>query len=107
MARRVPLRSSLLARLLGTSVLIALLSTSSTAWLVFRSTTLAIEQERGDVLADDVGIQDALTGYAARHGDWKGVSRTVRRLAAAPACPPALHPVVRVRSPGVRAPRSG
>ncbi|MFJ9589104.1 HAMP domain-containing sensor histidine kinase [Streptomyces acidicola] len=81
MARRVPLRSSLLARLLGTSVLIALLSTGSTAWLVFRSTTLAIEQERGDVLADDMGIQDALTGYAARHRDWKGVSRTVRRLA--------------------------
>ncbi|MFJ8600004.1 ATP-binding protein [Streptomyces shenzhenensis] len=81
MARRVPLRRSLLVRLLSISVLIALLSIGSTAWLVFRSTTLAIEQERGDVLADDMGIQDALTGYAARHRDWKGVSRTVRQLA--------------------------
>ncbi|WP_113701948.1 HAMP domain-containing sensor histidine kinase [Nonomuraea lactucae] len=83
MARRIPLRNSLLARLLSTSILIALLSVGSTAWLVFRGTTLAIEQERGQVLADDTRIRDALTGYAARHRDWDGVRGTVRELAEA------------------------
>ena len=81
MARRIPLRNSLLARLLTASMLIALLSIVSTAWLVVRSTTLAIEQERGQVLADDTSIQDALTGYAARHREWDGVTRTIRALA--------------------------
>ncbi len=81
MARKIPLRNSLLARLLSTSVLIALLSIGSTAWLVMRSTTLAIDQEHGQVLADDTRIQDVLTGYAARHRGWEEVTRTVRQLA--------------------------
>ncbi|MCX4911218.1 HAMP domain-containing sensor histidine kinase [Streptomyces sp. NBC_00878] len=80
-ARKILLRNSLLTRLLGTSLLIALLSIGSTAWLVVRSTTLSIEQERGQVLADDTSVQDTLTGYAARHRNWAGVTGTVRELA--------------------------
>ena len=80
-ARRILLRNSLLTRLLGTSLLIALLSIGSTAWLAVRGTTWAITQERGQVLADYAGVQETLTDYAARHKDWSGVTGTVRALA--------------------------
>jgi two-component system sensor histidine kinase BaeS len=79
--RKILLRNSLLTRLLGTSLLIALLSIGSTAWLVVRGTTWAITHERGQVLADDAGVQETLTDYAARHKDWAGVTGTVRALA--------------------------
>ncbi|MGW9397586.1 sensor histidine kinase [Streptomyces sp. NPDC055642] len=81
MATEVPLRNSLLLRLLLTSVVISLLSIGATAWLTVRGTSLAIEQERGQVLEDDALIQDTLTGFAASHRSWKGVERTVRDLA--------------------------
>ena len=80
MTSEVPLRNSLLFRLLVTSVLISLVSIGATAWLTVRGTTVAIEQERGQVLADDATIQETLEGFAATHSDWQGVERTVLDL---------------------------
>ncbi|MFI0502357.1 sensor histidine kinase [Streptomyces albogriseolus] len=80
MTSEVPLHNSLLFRLLVTSVLISLVSIGATAWLTVRGTTVAIEQERGQALADDATIQETLEGFAATHSDWKGVERTVLGL---------------------------
>jgi two-component system sensor histidine kinase BaeS len=77
----VPLRKSLLVRLLATSLLVAFCAIVATAWLTVRTTTTAIRQEQGQVLADDAKVYDTLVGYAAVHPDWGGVGRTVRHLA--------------------------
>ncbi|MDF9811147.1 HAMP domain-containing sensor histidine kinase [Streptomyces sp. SPB162] len=81
MGRNVPLRKSLLARLLVTSMLIALCSIVATAWLAVQTTTRAIQQEQGQILSDDAMIHDTLTGYAAGHRAWSGVRPTIERLA--------------------------
>lgn len=80
MRSEIPLRNSLLSRLLVTSVLISLVSIGATAWLTVRGTTVAIEQERGQALADDATVQDTLEGFAATHRNWNGVERTVLDL---------------------------
>lgn len=80
MTSEVPFRNSLLFRLLATSVLISLVSIGATAWLTVRGTTVAIEQERGQVVADYATIQDTLEGFAATHRNWNGVERTVLDL---------------------------
>jgi len=78
----IPLRKSLLVRLLITSVLIAICSVAATAWLAVETTTRAIREEQGQVLADDNEILRQLSGYAATHHDWSGVADTVRTLSA-------------------------
>ncbi|MCZ4123596.1 sensor histidine kinase [Streptomyces sp. H39-S7] len=83
MGRNVPLRKSLLARLLVTSMLIAVCSIVATAWLAVQTTTRAIQQEQGQILSDDAMIHDTLTGYAAEHQTWGGVQPTIERLARA------------------------
>ncbi|GGN80737.1 two-component sensor histidine kinase [Streptomyces albiflavescens] len=80
MNRRIPLRKRLLVRLLITSVLIALCSVTATAWLAVQTTTRAIQEEQGQVLADDMDILRQLSGYAATHPDWSGVGKTLRTL---------------------------
>ncbi|MFE7775319.1 sensor histidine kinase [Streptomyces sp. NPDC057445] len=75
---RLPLRKSLLGRLLAVSALVAACSVAATAWLVVRTTTVAIEQEQGQNLSDDARIYQALLGYAATHPRWDGVEKTVR-----------------------------
>jgi signal transduction histidine kinase len=80
--RNVPLRRSLLVRMLATSVLIALCSIAATAWLAVQSTTKAIQQAQGQALANDAKIYDALVGYAATHRDWGEAGPTVQKLAA-------------------------
>ncbi|ROO62756.1 two-component system sensor histidine kinase BaeS [Micromonospora sp. Llam0] len=79
---RVPLRHSLVLRLLGASVLVTVCAVVATAWLTVESTTRAIEQEQGRSLADDVSIYDTLITYAVEHRDWSGVAPTVDELAA-------------------------
>lgn len=79
--RDVPLRRSLLLRLLAVSVLVSVCSVAATAWLVVRTTAVAIRQEQGQALADDTRIYDSLLGYAARHSRWDDVGPTVRALA--------------------------
>ncbi|MDG9674991.1 HAMP domain-containing sensor histidine kinase [Micromonospora sp. DH14] len=81
MSDEVPLRRSLLLRLLALAVLIAVGSITSTAWLAVRTTTGAIRQEQGQALADDARIYDTLLAYAATHPTWDGVDAAVRTLA--------------------------
>ncbi|WRZ88714.1 HAMP domain-containing histidine kinase [Streptomyces sp. NBC_01007] len=80
MSRAIPLRKSLLVRLLITSVLIALCSVAATAWLAVQTTTRAIQEEQGQVLAEDMDILRQLSGYAAGHRDWSGVAGTLRTI---------------------------
>lgn len=78
---RLPLRRSLLGRLLLVSSLVAACSVAATAWIAVQTTSGAIEKEQGRLLADDTRVLDALTGYAATHRSWEGVAPLVRRLA--------------------------
>ncbi|MEU1512271.1 HAMP domain-containing sensor histidine kinase [Streptomyces sp. NPDC005811] len=82
MSRGVPLHKRLLVRLLITSVLIAVCSVAATAWLAVQTTTRALREEQGQVLADDMDILQRLSGYAATHADWREVEGTVRALSA-------------------------
>ncbi|MDH6629546.1 two-component system sensor histidine kinase BaeS [Streptomyces sp. LBL] len=78
----IPLRKRLLVRLLIASGLIAVCSVAATAWLAVETTTRALREEQGQVLADDMDILARLSGYAATHPDWRGVGETVRELSA-------------------------
>lgn len=78
---RLPLRRSLLGRLLAVSALVAACSVAATAWLAVQTTSGAIKQEQGQNLAADARIYDTLLGYAARNPTWDGVDATVRDLA--------------------------
>ncbi|WP_128380132.1 sensor histidine kinase [Streptomyces cavernae] len=78
---RLPLRKSLLGRLLTVSALVASCSVAATAWLAVQTTSVAIRQEQGQNLASGAKIYDTLLGYAATHRDWEGVDGTVRELA--------------------------
>ncbi|MEU9062807.1 HAMP domain-containing sensor histidine kinase [Streptomyces sp. NPDC048430] len=78
---RLPLRKSLLGRLLAVSALVAACSVAATAWLAVQTTSGAIEQEQGRNLAADTRVLDALLAYAAEHPSWDGVGATVKELA--------------------------
>ncbi|MFE9699806.1 sensor histidine kinase [Streptomyces sp. NPDC006270] len=78
---RLPLRRSLLGRLLAVSALVAACSVAATAWIAVQTTSGAIKQEQGQNLTADARIYDTLLGYAARHPTWDGVGATVRELA--------------------------
>ncbi|MFF2727814.1 sensor histidine kinase [Streptomyces sp. NPDC058008] len=80
---RLPLRKSLLGRLLGVSALVAACSVAATAWLAVQTTSGAIEQEQGRNLAADTRVLDSLLAYAAGHPTWDGVGATVDELAEA------------------------
>jgi len=79
-ARLVPLRRSLLVRLLAMSVLVAVCAIVATAWLTVRSTTSAIRQEQGQSLSADADVYRSLLDYAATHNSWDGVADTLGRL---------------------------
>ncbi|WP_250034420.1 sensor histidine kinase [Paractinoplanes maris] len=81
-AARVPLRHSLVTRLLVTSVLIAVAAIAATAWLATRTATRAITQEQGRSLTEEKGVYDLLVGYAAMHGDWSGATTLIDARAA-------------------------
>ncbi|MEV0552202.1 HAMP domain-containing sensor histidine kinase [Streptomyces sp. NPDC050597] len=78
---RLPLRKSLLGRLLTVSALVASCSVAATAWLAVQTTSGAIRQEQGQNLSADAEIYNTLLGYAATHPSWEGVDGTVRELA--------------------------
>ncbi|MFI7026153.1 sensor histidine kinase [Micromonospora sp. NPDC049900] len=80
--RRVPIRHSLVTRLLVTSVLIAIAAITSTAWLATRTATRAISQEQGRSLAENTEVYNELIEYAATHPDWSGVSPLIEQRAA-------------------------
>ncbi|MFC8427446.1 sensor histidine kinase [Streptomyces sp. NPDC057253] len=77
----ISLRSSLRTRLLVVCVLVSLCSIVATAWLVVSVTAVAIGRERGQAIADDARVYDALVGFAATHPNWRGVEPTMRALA--------------------------
>jgi two-component system sensor histidine kinase BaeS len=79
-ARRVPLRRSLVVRLLATSVLVAVCAIVATAWLAVQSTTRAIQQEQGRSLSDDTKVYDEMLKYAATHPDWSAIGKPVADL---------------------------
>ncbi len=81
MARDVPLRSSLLVKLMVLATLVAAGSIAATAWLTVHITAAGIRQEQGQALADDAKAYDVLLGWAATHHDWSGADGTVRDLA--------------------------
>jgi two-component system sensor histidine kinase BaeS len=72
-SRRVPLRHSLVTRLLLTVTGVLIVAVGATAWLATQTATRAIRQEQGRSLADDKGLYEALVGYAATHPDWSAV----------------------------------
>ncbi|PWI13384.1 two-component sensor histidine kinase [Streptomyces sp. Act143] len=78
----IPLRKRLLVRLLVATVLIAVCSVAATAWLAVETTTRALRDEQGQVLAEDTDVLARLSGHAATHPDWKGIEKTVRELSA-------------------------
>ncbi|MEU0692395.1 HAMP domain-containing sensor histidine kinase [Streptomyces niveus] len=78
---RLPLRRSLLGRLLIVSALVASCSVAATAWLAVQTTSGAIRQEQGQDLSSDAEIYNTLLGYGASHPGWEGVEDTVRELA--------------------------
>jgi signal transduction histidine kinase len=78
---RVPVRHSLVTRLLATSVLIAIAAIAATAWLAASTATRAIRQEQGRSLTEDKGVYDMLIAYAAGHADWAGVPDLIRQRA--------------------------
>ncbi|MGW7069529.1 ATP-binding protein [Streptomyces sp. NPDC054855] len=81
MARDIPFRKSLLPRLLAVSVLVSVVSIAATAWLAAQTTSGAIRQEQGQVLADDARVYDELLGLAATAPGWQGAEKAVRELA--------------------------
>ncbi|MCI4061417.1 HAMP domain-containing histidine kinase [Micromonospora sp. R77] len=78
---RVPLRRSLIVRLLAASLTIAVTAIVATAWLTFRATTQVIQQERSQSLANHAQIYDSLTGYAATHTSWASAGPLLADLA--------------------------
>jgi len=78
---RGALRHSLLARLLASSVLVAVCSITATAWLAVQGTSESINVQQGETLAVDTRIHDTLVAYAATHPVWEGVGATVEELA--------------------------
>ncbi|MFF0448225.1 sensor histidine kinase [Streptomyces sp. NPDC004609] len=79
--RRLPLRKSLLGRLLAVSALVAACSVAATAWIAVQTTSGAIKQQQGQNLTDDARIYNTLLDHAATRPQWGGVQKTVRDLA--------------------------
>ncbi|MGV9311565.1 sensor histidine kinase [Streptomyces sp. NPDC003691] len=82
-ARRLPLRKSLLGRLLTVSALVAVCSVAATAWLAAQTTSGAIKREQGRDLAKDARIYRELLGHAATNRQWDGAEKKIVQLAAA------------------------
>ncbi|WP_344867339.1 HAMP domain-containing sensor histidine kinase [Amycolatopsis ultiminotia] len=75
------MRRSLLLRLVAVSALVAVFAIAATAWLAARTTSGALEQEQGQVFADDGTIYQGLLAYAAGHPNWQDVGATIRSYA--------------------------
>ncbi|MFS8204237.1 sensor histidine kinase [Streptomyces sp. CWNU-52B] len=78
---RLPVHRSLLFRMLASSLLIVVCAIAAAAWLAVRTTTNAVRDQQGQVLADDTLIYRTLMAYAASHPDWDGADPVVRDLA--------------------------
>ncbi|GAA2741068.1 HAMP domain-containing sensor histidine kinase [Kitasatospora cinereorecta] len=81
MAAPIPLRRSLLVRLLAASCLIAACAIAATAWLTTSTTSQALARKQGQTLAADADILTQLSGYAATHKEWSGIGPLLHQLA--------------------------
>ena len=77
----MPLRHSLVVRLLVLSVLVAVGAIAATAWLTANTTTQAIQKQQAQSLSAGSTVYETLLGYAAEHPTWKAVPATVAQLA--------------------------
>ncbi|WP_328603876.1 HAMP domain-containing histidine kinase [Amycolatopsis sp. NBC_00345] len=75
------MRRSLLIRWIAVSALVAVCAIAATAWLAAQTTSGAIQQEQGQVFADDGTIYQGLLSYAATHPNWDGAGPVVRKYA--------------------------
>ncbi|MFI5893973.1 sensor histidine kinase [Actinoplanes sp. NPDC051513] len=73
MSSRVPLRHSLVTRLLVTLIGVMVVAVGAAAWLATQTATRAIRQEQGRSLSGEKALYEALVGYAATHQDWSGI----------------------------------
>ncbi|TWP45225.1 HAMP domain-containing protein [Lentzea tibetensis] len=71
------MRSSLLVRLLVSSVLVAVCSIAATAWLVVQGTSGAIRQQQGQAIASDQEIYDVLLDHAGTRPIWDAKTEEV------------------------------
>jgi two-component system, OmpR family, sensor histidine kinase BaeS len=75
------MRRSLLLRLLGLSLAVAVFSIAATAWLTTRETSERFRGEFERTLEADTFIYQSLTAYAMEHDSWDGVGTLVDSIA--------------------------
>ncbi|MFG1609545.1 ATP-binding protein [Actinoplanes sp. NPDC049265] len=80
MSARVPLRHSLLIRLLAASVVIAACAIAATAWLTARGATRALQREQVAAAGQQTSIYTELVAYAATHPTWDDVGPLLATL---------------------------
>jgi two-component system, OmpR family, sensor histidine kinase BaeS len=78
----MPLRHSLLLRLLAVSLAVAALAVAATAWLITRDTTHELRSDIERSLERDNHIHQQLVTFAETHATWDGVEAVVAGLAA-------------------------
>ncbi|QUF04536.1 HAMP domain-containing histidine kinase [Actinosynnema pretiosum subsp. pretiosum] len=74
------MRRSVFFRFLGVTVLVALCSIATTAWLAAQLTRASIEREQGQELSVDARIYTTLLTHAVEHRDWSAVGPVVAEL---------------------------
>ncbi|GAA2678209.1 MULTISPECIES: HAMP domain-containing sensor histidine kinase [Actinosynnema] len=74
------MRRSVFFRFLGVTVLVALCSIATTAWLAAQLTRASIEREQGQELSVDARIYTTLLTHAVDHRDWTSVGPVVAEL---------------------------
>lgn len=75
------MRRSLLIRLLGLSLAVAVFSIAATAWLTTRDTSERLAGEFEETLSADNFVYQSLLGYAENHDSWQQVDATLDQLA--------------------------
>lgn len=75
------MRPSLVRRLLGMSLAVAVLAVAATAWLTTADTGRRLQHEYAASIETDSQVYGELLVFAAERGSWDGVDSLVRRLA--------------------------
>jgi two-component system sensor histidine kinase BaeS len=78
----MPLRHSLLLRLVVVSLAVAAVAVGATAWLITRDTTNSLRSDIERSLERDNHIHEQLVAFAQTHATWDGVDAVVAGLAA-------------------------
>lgn len=82
MSPPVPLRHSLLLRLLAASIAIATCAIAATAWLTARGTTRALQRDQVAAAGQQTSVYADLVAYAAAHPSWDQVGPLLADLGA-------------------------